>query len=97
MSLKHSALLFLCLVGSVVAQNEAATATRLSAKEKQLEDLYADYWSKEYTIALGDNSSSSGPTQDRIRAVVSDDSFLADLKAARFRDPLLRRRRDMFI
>ena len=37
------------------------------------------------------------PTQERIRAAVSDDLFLADLRAARFRDPLLKRRRDLFL
>jgi hypothetical protein len=91
------ALLFLCLVWSASAQISAPTAIKLDDKEKQLEDLYAEYWGTEYKIALGDQHLSSGPIQDRIRAVVSDDPFLADLKAARFRDPLLQRRRDLFI
>ena len=91
------ALLFLCLVWSASAQTSAPTAIKLDDKEKQLEDLYADYWRTEYKIALGDQQLSSGPIQDRIRAVVSDDPFLADLKATRFRDPLLQRRRDLFM
>ena len=44
MGFKHALLLFVCLVGSVVAQTSAPTAAKLSDKEKQLEDLYADYW-----------------------------------------------------
>ncbi len=91
------ALLFLCLVWSASAQISDPTAIKLDDKEKQREDLYADYWRTEYKIALGAQQLSSGPIQNRIRAVVSDDPFLADLKAARFRDPLLQRRRDLFI
>lgn len=90
-------LFFLVLTASVAAQINAPTARKLDDKEKQLESLYADYWRTEYKIALGDQRLSSGPIQDRIRAVVSDDPFLADLKAARFRDPLLQRRRDLFL
>jgi Zn-dependent M32 family carboxypeptidase len=90
-------LLFLVLAASVAAQINAPTARKLDDKEKQLESLYADYWRAEYKIALGDQQLSSGPIQDRIRAVVSDDPFLADLKAARFRNPLLKRRRDLFL
>ena len=98
MGYKHAALLFLCLSAS--AQINAPAANKLDDKEKQLENLYADYWRAEYKIALGDQQLSSGPIQDRIRAIisdVSDDPFLADLKAARFSDPLLKRRRDLFL
>src|SRR5438046_2632317 len=98
MRLKHAALVFLCLVGPVLAQNTAAKLSdRLAEKEKQLVDLYSDYWRTEYRITLGDEQLSSGPIQDRIRAVVSDDAFLADLKAAHFREPLLQRRRNLFL
>src|ERR1700761_285362 len=97
MEFNRALLLFVCLVGSVVAQNSAPTAAKLSDKEKQLEDLYADYWRTEYKIALGDEQLSSGPIQDRIRSIVSDDAFLANLKVAHFHDPLLQRRRDLFL
>jgi len=98
MSVHRAALLlFLVLTASAGAQINAPTARKLDDKEKQLESLYADYWRAEYKIALGDQQLSSGPIQDRIRAVVNDDPFLADLKAARFRDPLLKRRRDLFL
>lgn len=97
MRFKRSALLFACFVWSASAQINAPTAIKLADKERQLEDLYTDYWRTEYKIALGDQQLSSGTIQDRIRAVVSDDPFLAGLKAARFRDPLLKRRRDLFL
>ena len=97
MSLHRAAIVFLFLAASAVAQVNVPAALKLDEKEKQLEDLYADYWRTEYKIALGDQQLSSGPIQDRIRAVVSDDSFLADLKAARLNDPLLKRRRDLFL
>lgn len=99
MRLKRAVLLFLFLwfAWSAPAQIKAPTAIRLADKEKLLEELYADYWRTEYKIALGDEQLSSGPVQDRIRATVSDDLFLADLRAARFRDPLLKRRRVLFL
>lgn len=97
MGFKHALLLFFCLVGSVVAQINAPVAAKLSDRETQLEDLYADYWRTEYKIALGDEQLSSGPIQDQIRSIVSDDTFLADLKTAHFHDPLLQRRRDLFL
>jgi len=84
------------LTSLAVGQGEKV-GKQLDAKEKQLEDLYADYWRAEYKIALGDEHLSSAPIQDRIRSVVSDDKFLADLKAAHSHDPLLRRRRDLFL
>jgi Zn-dependent M32 family carboxypeptidase len=96
MRFRCAVLVILCLVCSA-AQINAPMAARLADKEKQLEDLYADYWRTEYKIALGDQQLSSGPIQASIRAAVSDDSFLADLRAERFRDPLLRRRRDLFL
>jgi hypothetical protein len=85
------------LKSSAPAQNKVPVAIRLGDKEKRLEDLYAEYWRTEYRIALGDEKLSSGPIQDSIRATVSDDLFLADLKAARFSDSLLKRRRDLFL
>jgi oligoendopeptidase F len=87
----------LALVCPVAAQTRPSIAARLDAKEKQLEDLYADYWRTEYRIALGDETLSSRPIQDQIRAVVTDSQFLHDLKAAQFRDPLLKRRRALYL
>ena len=87
----------LALLCPLAAQTRPTVAAQLDAKEKQLEALYADYWRTEYKIALGDESLSSRPIQDQIRAVVSDDQFLHALSATHFRDPLLRRRRDLFL
>ncbi|MBZ5705252.1 MAG: hypothetical protein LAN63_07860 [Acidobacteriia bacterium] len=87
----------LVLLCPLAAETQPGIAAQLDAKEKQLEDLYAQYWHTEYKIALGDESLSSRPIQDQIRAVVSDDQFLHDLTAARFRAPLLRRRRELFL
>jgi len=56
------ALLFLCLVWSASAQINAPTAIKLDDKERQLEDLYADYWRTEYKIALGDHQLTTGRT-----------------------------------
>ena len=44
-------------------------------REKQLENLYADYWRTEYKIAMGEHKLSSRPIQEEIRTVFSDDSF----------------------
>lgn len=70
---------------------------QLDAKEKQLENLYAEYWRSEYQIALGDEHLSSRTIQESIRAVTTDAKFLHELTAAHFRDRLLNRRRDLFL
>ncbi len=87
----------LVLLSASVAQNRALVAARLDADEKQLERLYADYWRTEYKIALGERTLSSRQIQERIRTVVSDDNFLRDLKRTQFSDPLLKRRRELFL
>jgi hypothetical protein len=89
--------LILVLVCPRAVEAQGSIAAQLSAKEKQLESLYAEYWRTEYQIALGDEHVSSRPVQENIRAVISDEKFLHQLKEAHFRDPLLRRRRDLFL
>jgi len=90
-------LVFMALVGSLGAQSQTGVTAQLDAKETQLADLYADYWRNEYQIARGSESLSSRPIQERIRKVISDEQFLRRLKAAQFRDPLLKRRRNLFL
>jgi hypothetical protein len=90
-------LVCLALLSANAAEKPAVVATQLDAREAQLENLYADYWRTEYKIAMGDNSLSSRPIQEQIRAVVSDDKFLQDLDHASFSDPLLRMRRKLFL
>ena len=90
-------LLLLAPVPSAVAQSDPSIATQLDAKEKQLESLYADYWRTEYKKALGDQQASSAPIEERIRAVFKDENFFSALKTAPFPDPLLNRRRELFL
>src|SRR5262249_61667767 len=71
--------------------------TELSRRERQLEQLYAEYWRTEYRIAQGEKGVSSLDVQRRIREVVADDGFLARLKTARFKDPILQRRQQLFL
>jgi oligoendopeptidase F len=71
--------------------------TELATKEKQLEQLYAEYWRTEYRIAQGEKNVSSLDVQKRILEVVADEGFLARLKVRRFRDPTLMRRQYLFL
>jgi hypothetical protein len=90
-------LLLLITVSSTAAQSTQPAAAQLDAKEKQLEDLYADYWRSEYKKALGDQQASSAPVEEKIRGVFKDDTFFTSLKAAHFSDSLLNRRRELFL
>jgi len=90
-------LLLLVAVSSAAAQSKDPLAAQLDAKEKQLEDLYADYWRTEYKKALGDQQASSGPIEERIRGVFRDEEFFTSLKATSFPYSLLNRRRKLFL
>ena len=90
-------LISLAFVCPRAVEAQHSIARKLDATERHLEDLYAGYWRTEYRIALGDEHLSSRPVQESIRAVISDEKFLHDLKSAHFRDPLLRRRRALFL
>jgi oligoendopeptidase F len=70
---------------------------RLSAKEERLEQLYAEYWRAQYKNARGDKSASSIPVQKQIRELVAEPTFIAELRKATFSDPLLARRRKLFL
>ena len=90
-------LICLVLLSGNVAETRAIVAAQLDAREKQLENLYADYWRTEYKIAMGEQDLSSRPVQEQIRAVVLDESFLRDLDRANFSDPFLKTRRQLFL
>lgn len=90
-------LLSLVLLSAALAEDLSGVVAQLDAREKQLENLYADYWRSEYKIAMGEQNLSSRPLQEQIRAVVSDGRFLRDLERASFSDPLLRTRRELFL
>ena len=87
-------LLFLFAFAAHAADSVEA---RLSAKEQQLEQLYTEYWRTDYRIALGDKTLSILPLKQRIRALVSDPVFFRRLQAAKFTDPVLARRRELFL
>jgi len=91
--------IFVCLLllSAAPGQDSSVVANQLDAKEKQLENLYADYWRTEYRIAMGEGKLSSRPVQEQIRAVVSDEAFLRDLNKVKFADPLLQTRRKLFL
>jgi len=90
-------LMSLVLLSATVAENPAVVAARLDSRETQLENLYADYWRTEYKIAMGEHELSSRPIQEEIRTVVSDDTFLRELKRTSFPDALLKARRKLFL
>ncbi len=85
------------LLAAVTAQAADSVETRLSGKEGKLEQLSAVYWRTDYRIALGEKGLSLLPLKKRIRAVVSDPVFFRQLQAAHFDDPVLARRRQLFL
>jgi oligoendopeptidase F len=87
----------LLLSVSLSGQTKPAVEKELDAKEAKLEQLYAEYWRAEYKNASGDKEASSIPVQKQIRELVTDQPFLDRLEAARFKDPLLQRRRKLFL
>jgi hypothetical protein len=97
MTVAHVSLLALLVFSPLAARQQNPVALQLDVKEKQLEALYANYWRAEYQIAKGDEHLSSRPVQESIRAVISDEKFLHDLRVTRLADPTLRRRRDLFL
>src|SRR5678810_682516 len=90
-------LMSLVLLSATATENPAVVAAHLDGREKQLENLYADYWRTEYKIAMGEHKLSSRPIQEEIRTVVSDDTFLRELDRTRFSDALLKARRKLFL
>jgi len=93
---RHPLVITLFTLLSIFGFAADSLRAELDAKEKQLEQLYAEYWRTEYRIAQGEKDVSSLDVQKRIREVVADEPFLARLKAARFGEPTLRRRQQIF-
>src|SRR5262249_55630180 len=69
----------------------------LDRKEQELEQLYAAYWHIQYQLELGDTKASDKEVQGKLRDIINDPAFLETLKAARFTDPILQRRRQLFL
>ncbi len=80
-----------------VAAPPASLQAQWTEKERALEQLYAQYWRTEYQIARGDSKLSSLQIQKQIREAEIEPEFLTRLKAAKFRDSLLRRRQQLFL
>jgi len=93
----HLRLAWLLLLLAPAACAAQSVEVRLSAKEEKLEQLYAEYWRTDYRIALGEKNLSILPVKKRIRALVSDPIFFRQLQAAHFSDPVLARRRELFL
>ena len=71
---------------------------QLDLKERQLEQLWAEYWRTQYAIDSGeDKDASVQPIRAKINAVLLDDGFLSSLRAAQLADPALQRRRELFL
>jgi len=69
----------------------------LDRKEQELEQLYAAYWQIQYQLELGDTKVSDKEVQGKLRDIINDPAFLETLKATRFTDPILQRRRQVFL
>jgi oligoendopeptidase F len=90
------AMLFLILVPAGVGA-QPASLQQWADKERELEGLYARYWRMEYQIARGNSQLSSLEIQKQIREAETEPEFLARLKTAKFRDPVIRRRQELFL
>src|SRR4051812_16845504 len=78
--------------------DSVSVAKQLDFKEQQLEQLWAEYWRTQYAIDSGEQKDASvQPVRAKINAVLLDETFLKTLRAARFSDPVLQRRRELFI
>ena len=93
-------LLALAAVGSGrppgVASAKSVEAV-LDAKEQELERLYATYWQIQYQLEEGDTRVSDKDVNHQIRDVLNDPEFLRSLKTANLDDPILQRRRQLFL
>src|SRR3954454_23800396 len=78
--------------------DSAGVHRKLDQKEKQLEQLWAQYWRTQYAADSGEQKDASvQPVRAKINVVLLDEAFLRELRGARFTDPILRRRRELFL
>jgi len=61
MSVWHGLITILLVLSPAAAQKQNPIPLQLDIKEKQLEELYAEYWRAEYNIARGDEYLTSRP------------------------------------
>ena len=89
--------LALLAASTFAAPNKQSVEEQLTAKEQQLESFYADYWRDDYEVQQGNPKASTKPIQQQIHDVVDDSEFLRQLQAVDFHDPVLKRRRQLFL
>src|SRR4051812_17217282 len=78
--------------------DDRSVRKQLDFKEQQLEQLWAEYWRTQYAIDSGEQKGASvRSVRAKINAVLLDEKFLNALRAAHFSDPVLQRRRELFI
>jgi Peptidase family M3 len=82
---------------TVVTAYSEAVEERLTRREQQLETSWAEYWRQDYRAAQGDKEASSRAARAAIRSVLHDTSLIRALRSTRFADPILERRRFLFL
>jgi len=102
MQITLSVVLFLLLAAVGIARPAGVTSAKsveavLDGKEQELEQLYATYWQIQYQLEQGDTSVSDQDVNRKIRGVLNDPEFLQTLKTAHLDDPILQRRRQVFL
>jgi oligoendopeptidase F len=90
------------LVAAGIGQPTGITSAKsveaiLDSKEQELEQLYATYWQIQYQLEQGDTSVSDKDVNRKIRDVLNDAKFLNTLKVVHLDDPVLQRRRQVFL
>src|SRR3954463_8180550 len=84
--------------GTACSSDARRVHATLDKKERQLEQLWAEYWRTQYAADSGEQKDASvQPVRANINAVLLDEAFLRELRGARFNDPILRRRRELFL
>ncbi len=97
-----SAILVVLLASGGVGQLTTVPSAKsveatLDSKEQELERLYASYWQIQYQLEQDATSVSDKDVNRKIRDVISDPEFLHTLKVAHLEDPVLQRRRQLFL
>jgi oligoendopeptidase F len=90
-------LIALCLCAAAPVDAPTRLLERLSGKEGQLAELYAEFWRAQYSIALGNPKASTLTLRERIREVLTEPDLLEALSRTTFPDRLAERRRRFFL
>ena len=91
-------ILLTVLSGNIACLPESQSAqVKLDGKEHRLEQLWAEYWRTQYAISGEQKDASVQPVRAKINAVLLDDDFVRELRGEDFVDPILKRRRELFV